>query len=82
MVKLKLVRIGRTHQPHYRIVAVEENDRVGAGKYIEKIGHYIPTTEPKTLVLDMALYNAWIKKGAIPTPTVASLARKTNEKSA
>lgn len=81
MVKLKLTRIGRTHQPHYRIVAVEENDKVGAGKYIEKLGHYIPTSTPKVLELDMVKYNAWIKKGAVPTPTVASLARKTNEKS-
>jgi small subunit ribosomal protein S16 len=74
MVKLKLARIGRTHQPHYRIVAVEENSK-RSGKYIENLGHYIPTDEPKTLVLDKALYDAWIKKGAIPTPTVARLAK-------
>lgn len=79
MVKLKLTRIGRKHQPHYRIVAVEENSKSN-GKYIESVGHYIPTTDPKTLVIDMAKYQAWIKKGAIPTATVASLARK-HEKS-
>ncbi|HZZ98643.1 MAG TPA: 30S ribosomal protein S16, partial [Candidatus Saccharimonadia bacterium] len=74
MVKLKLARIGRAHQPHYRIVAVEENTKA-SGKYIENIGYYIPTDEPKTLKIDKALYDAWIKKGAIPTDTVARLAQ-------
>lgn len=80
MVKIRLTRTGKTHQPSYRIVVVEENTKRD-GEYLVSLGHYIPTTTPKTIVLDKKEYDAWIKKGAQPTPTVASLVKKY-EKSA
>jgi len=80
MVKIRLTRTGKQHQPSYRIVVVEENSKRD-GEYIEKLGHYIPTTTPKTIVLNKVAYAAWIKKGAQPTTTVASIV-KTYEKSA
>lgn len=73
MVKIKLTRTGKTHQPSYRIVAVEARSKRD-GAYIEKIGHYNPVT--KKLVVDTTLYDSWIKKGAQPTQTVAHLVRR------
>lgn len=80
MVKLKLIRTGRKGQTLYRIVAVEERTKRD-GAYIELLGHYNPSAKPKVLVLDKTKYQAWIKKGAQPTETVASLAKR-HEKSA
>ncbi|OGJ21989.1 MAG: 30S ribosomal protein S16 [Candidatus Pacebacteria bacterium RIFCSPHIGHO2_01_FULL_46_10] len=75
MVKIKLMRTGRTHQTLYRIVVVEERSKL-TGKYVDLIGHYNPSAKPKQLLLDKAKYDAWLKKGAQPTETVASLAKR------
>ena len=79
MVKIKLVRIGRKAQPDYRIVVIEEREKRN-GRYTDNLGHYNPAREPKVLVLDKTKYEAWIKKGAQPTLSVANLVKK-HEKS-
>lgn len=73
MVKLKLSRTGKKHEPHFRIVAIESKTKRD-GEYIEMIGHYSPLT--KELVLDAEKYKAWIAKGAQPTETVATLVKR------
>ena len=75
MVKIKLTRTGKKHHPMYRIVVVEAREKRD-GKYVESLGHYNPTSNPKTIVLDLVKYDEWIKKGAQPTLTVASLEKK------
>lgn len=75
MVKIKLTRTGKKHHPMYRIV-VDEARNKRDGKYIENLGYYIPTTTPKTITLDLEKYDAWLKKGAKPTLTVAALEKK------
>jgi small subunit ribosomal protein S16 len=80
MVKIRLSRTGKKNQPSFRIVVVEEMSKRD-GAYIENLGNYIPTTTPKTFVLNKPAYDAWIKKGAQPSETVASLVKKY-EKSA
>ncbi len=77
MVKLKLSRTGKRHQPSFRIVAIESKTKRD-GEYLEKIGHYSPLT--KELVIDKALYDAWIGKGAQPTQTVATLYQRSLQK--
>jgi len=80
MLKIKLHRTGKSHQPSYRIVVVEARSKRD-GKYLENLGHYNPVT--KELVADKDLVASWIGKGAQPTPTVANLLKKlTNEKPA
>lgn len=75
MLKIKLARFGKKHQPHYRIVINEARDKRD-GRYVAQIGHYAPAQNPKILVIDMDAYKDWMKKGAIPTDTVASLATR------
>lgn len=73
MLKIKLARFGKKHQPHYRIVVNEARDKRD-GKYVAALGYYIPAQQPKVLQLDLSAYDEWMKKGAKPTETVASLA--------
>ncbi len=75
MLKIKLARFGKKKQPHYRIVINEARSKRD-GQYVEKIGSYAPSQEPKHLELDLKRYDYWIDKGAQPTDTVASLAKR------
>lgn len=75
MLKIKLVRRGQRNQPHYRIV-VQEARTKRDGKYAALLGHYAPTQSPKLLELDLDAYKEWVAKGAQPTETVASLAKR------
>ncbi len=75
MLKIKLARFGKKNQPHYRIVINEARTKRD-GKYVEKIGHYAPTQSPKLLEVDLERYDYWVKQGAQPTDTVASLAER------
>lgn len=76
MLKIKLARTGKSHEPHFRIVVVEDKSKL-SGKYVEKLGHYNPVN--KELVLDLPKFEDWKKKGAQPTLTVANLAKKLNK---
>lgn len=72
MLKIKLARFGKRHQPHYRIVINEARDKRD-GSYVAAIGRYVPAEQPKILEIDMEAYKDWMAKGAQPTDTVASL---------
>jgi small subunit ribosomal protein S16 len=69
MVKIRLTRTGKKHQPHYRIVAVDSRAKRD-GRYIEKIGYYNPRTKPPTLDYDKEILLKWIDNGAQMTDTV------------
>jgi len=76
MLKIKLSRFGKKHQPHYRIVIAEAGWKRD-GKYLECIGNYYPLQKKgKKVTLDQKKYQAWIKKGAKPTKTVRRLSEK------
>ena len=75
MLKIKLARFGKKHQPHFRVVVNEARDKRD-GKYVESLGYYAPTLQPKMLQVDIKAYDEWLKKGAQPTETVAALVEK------
>ena len=75
MLKIKLIRFGKKHQPSYRIVVVEAKSKL-KGKYLEQVGSYVPLTKPHTVRIDKQKYTSWLKKGAQPTERVRSLAKK------
>lgn len=70
MLKIRLKRIGKKHQPFYRIVVTEHTEPV-CGEYIDKIGHYNPFS--KKIQIDKEKALEWMDKGAQPTNTVAKL---------
>lgn len=74
MLKIKLARFGKRKQAHYRIVVNEARDKRD-GAYVESLGHYGPTQQPKLLELDLDRYQYWLKHGAQPTETVVFLAK-------
>ena len=71
-VKMRLTRMGDKKSPFYRIVIVDS--RVARdGKYIDKIGHYNPISNPAEVVIDEAKAKDWLAKGVQPTETVRAL---------
>lgn len=75
MLKIKLARFGKRHQPHFRIVINEARDKRD-GSYVAAIGRYVPAEQPKILEIDLEAYKDWMSKGAQPTDTVASLVKR------
>lgn len=72
MLKVKLARVGKKNQPHFRIVVNEARDKRD-GSYVALLGHYAPSQQPKVLEVNVEEYKKWLAKGAQPTETVAAL---------
>ncbi|MEK7184244.1 MAG: 30S ribosomal protein S16 [Patescibacteria group bacterium] len=77
MLRIRLRRTGKKHQPHYRIVVAEHTAPV-SGKYVEVLGHYNPRS--KELVLQDEAVMGWLNKGAQPSNTIARLLLKKGMK--
>jgi small subunit ribosomal protein S16 len=72
MLSIRLVRTGKTHSPHYRIVVQEKRSKLNGGS-IAIIGHYHPASKDKLLVVDQDQARHWISKGAQASDTVTNL---------
>ena len=74
--RIRLKRTGSRHQPHFRVVVMDQH-KSRDGRAIEEIGYYNPRTDPPTIDIkeDRALH--WLKVGAQPSETVNSLLEKT-----
>ena len=68
-VKLRLMRMGKTKQPTYRVVAADSHN-ARDGRFIEILGTYEPRQEPSRILVDNDKIVAWLNKGAQPTETV------------
>lgn len=79
-VVIRLQRIGKPHQPYYRIVTIDKT-RGATGKPIEVVGSYNPREETaaKKIVLKADRYQHWISVGAKPSETVESLVKAVNK---
>jgi small subunit ribosomal protein S16 len=75
MVRIRLRRTGKRHQPSYRIVVTDvESPR--DGRFIENIGFYNPRDNPPTVEVDVERARYWLSVGAQPSDAVARLLRK------
>ena len=79
-VSIRLRREGAKNRPYYRVVVADKR-APRDGKFLEVIGNYDPrkTGENYQINLDRADY--WVKNGAQPSETVASIIRKARKKS-
>jgi small subunit ribosomal protein S16 len=68
--KIKLQRIGAKKKAFYRIVIADSRTARDGGP-IELLGTYDPHKDPPEIKVDMDRVNAWISKGAQPTPKVS-----------
>jgi small subunit ribosomal protein S16 len=75
-VKIRLARHGSRKKPMYRIV-VAHSESPRDGRFIEQVGLYDPNRSPSLVQFQAEKLNAWLKKGAQPTQTVAQLIRKS-----
>jgi small subunit ribosomal protein S16 len=71
-VKLRLVRVGKTKQPTYRVVAADSRSPRD-GRFIEIVGHYNPRNEPSIIEIDNDKALKWLREGAQPTERVQKL---------
>ena len=71
-VKLRLMRMGKTKQPTYRVVAADGRSPRD-GRFIEIIGQYDPKPNPSYIEIDNEKALAWLRKGAQPTERVQKL---------
>ena len=77
-VKIKLKRIGKMHEPHYRIVVADART-ARDGRAIEEIGQYHPVENPSRIQVDSERAQYWLGVGAQPTEAVAAILRVTGD---
>lgn len=75
MLVLRLSRTGKHTQPSFRLI-VQEKTVSPKRKAIEILGHYMPARTPKVFEVNEERAKHWIKMGAQPSDTVATLLKK------
>lgn len=70
MLAIKLQRIGKKHQPSYRVVVAEKRSKMAAPP-VEDLGSYNPFTKATNVKKERVLH--WVKMGAQPTTTAHNL---------
>lgn len=75
-VKIRLMRVGKTKQPSYRVV-VADSRSPRDGRIIEAIGQYGPREDPSRVEIDDEKALSWLRKGARPTEQVQKLLAAT-----
>jgi small subunit ribosomal protein S16 len=80
-VKIRLKRVGAKKRPTYRIV-VADSQSPRDGKNIEVVGFFNPMVTPPELTVKQDRVEAWIKQGAIPTPTAKELILRARSETA
>jgi small subunit ribosomal protein S16 len=76
--KIKLMRLGKMREPHYRIVVADARTKRD-GRSIETIGEYHPKHEPSVIRVDGERAAYWLGVGAQPTAAVAAILRATGD---
>ena len=71
-VKLRLMRMGKTKQPTYRVVASDSRSPRD-GRFIEIVGTYAPRAEPSVVQIDNDKAVKWLNQGAQATDRVEKL---------
>ena len=76
--KIKLMRLGKMREPHYRIVVADARTKRD-GRAIETIGEYHPKNDPSVIRVDADRAAYWLGVGAQPTEAVAAILRVTGD---
>ncbi|MEY2664327.1 MAG: hypothetical protein RIT04_135 [Candidatus Parcubacteria bacterium] len=70
MLMIRLQRVGRKHEPTFRLVLTDSKNGPKSGKYVEVLGSYDPRRENKVEQFDVEAIKSWISKGAKLSGTV------------
>ncbi len=76
-LRIRLGRVDKFSKKNYHSrIFVVDSRKSRDGRHIEVLGYYNPTKEPALLKINLARADYWIKCGAQPSDTVASLIKK------
>ena len=76
--KIKLMRLGKMREPHYRIVVADARTKRD-GRSIETIGEYHPKNDPSIMKVDGERAAYWLGVGAQPTSAVTAIFKVTGD---
>jgi small subunit ribosomal protein S16 len=76
--KIKLTRIGKMREPHYRVVIADARTKRD-GRSIETIGEYHPKNDPSVIRIDGDRAAYWLGVGAQPTEAVVAILKVTGD---
>jgi len=71
MLKIRLLRIGKKHQPSFKIVVTDERNAPKGGRFVDEVGSWNPLTKQRILKADKI--KEWISKGAQLSDTVYNM---------
>lgn len=71
MLKMRLQRVGRKHDPSYRIIITDSKSGPKSGKSVEILGSYNPQFDSVKIEKERATY--WLSQGVVPTDTVHNI---------
>jgi len=78
-VSIRLRREGTKNRSFYRVVVADKRSPRD-GKFIEAIGNYDPSESGDNFRLNLERVDYWVKNGAQPSATVASMILKARKK--
>ena len=76
--KIKLTRVGKMREPHYRVVVADARTKRD-GRSIETIGEYHPKNDPSVIRIDAERAAYWLGVGAQPTEAVTAILKVTGD---
>lgn len=71
MLKIRLQRVGRKHEPSFRLVLTDSKNSTKSGRFKEVLGSYDPRKSTDSLDAERIKY--WLSQGVSPTNTVHNL---------
>jgi small subunit ribosomal protein S16 len=78
-VSIRLRREGTKNRSFYRVVVADKRSPRD-GKFIEAIGNYDPSETEENFRLNLDRVDYWVRHGARPSATVASMILKERKK--
>jgi small subunit ribosomal protein S16 len=73
MLKIRLQRVGRKHEPRFRVVLTDSKNGPKSGKFLEILGSYSSLTDHKKEDFKVDRISHWIKEGAKLSDTLHNL---------
>ena len=70
MLMIRLQRVGRKHEPTFRLVLTDSKNSTKSGKYLEVLGNYDTRIDNKIEQFKVEKIKYWISKGAKLSDTV------------
>lgn len=71
MLKIRLQRVGRKHEPSFRLVLTDSKNSTKSGRVSEMLGSYDPRKSTEALKSERIKH--WLSLGADPTASVNNL---------